>query len=99
MMRHIYNELSERARRLAERDGYCHEIVNDGPTYQVLLTPELNIYISKAGVLTIQDNVTAETVYVEGTTGNLVATSPDKALERALRLLQQRMILDDLADV
>jgi len=98
-MRHISNEISQRARHLAERDGYRHEIVNDGPVYQVLIIPGLHISVAEEnGILTIQ-GLPTELIMIEGPRGVLIKTSPDERLEWVLGLLQQRMILDDLADV
>lgn len=101
MMRHISNELARKARYLAERDGYLHEIVNDGPSFHVLCTDMVEISVG------LDDNVlhinwrhkSHATILTEGPIGTLVETSPDDVLEAVLEHLRKRTVLEDLSDV
>ena len=99
MMRHISNEISWRARAVADRDGYYHDdrFISTGQQY--VDTGVLMISVDDLSVLRVQDSLTTETVMVEGPIGVLIETSPDEVLETALDHLRSLMVLDDLADV
>jgi hypothetical protein len=98
-MRHISNELSQRARAIARRDGYYHDdrFISTGQQY--VDTGVLMISVDDLDVLRVQDSLTTETIMVEGPIGTLIETSPDEVLDRALAHLRQRMVLEDLSDV
>lgn len=102
MMRHISNDLARRARFLAHRDGYRHEMVNDGPVFQVLVIEGMSISVDEENVLRIRrkdDDWDAPDILIEGPIGTLIETSPDEVLEAAIEKLQPYMVLDDLADL
>ncbi len=97
-MKHITDEIAARARRLIERDGYEHEIVNDGPCYRVLMTDLLEMSVSENGVLRIHRTDTLN-VLVEACDGNLLASSDAATLEATLQHLRKIMVLEDLSGV
>lgn len=98
-MRHISNEISQRARYLIARDGQPERLVFSGGNYLALWGDVLDMSVDELNVLRIQDALTTETIMVEGPIGTLIETSPDEKLEWCLDYLRQQMILEDLADV
>jgi len=103
-MRSISNELSRRARFLAKRDGYDHEMFDGSSTTKVLMVADMVVYLHENNTLSIvhdrrPDDPLKETILREGPTGMLTVTSEDEVLEWAIKQLMPLMVLDDLANI
>jgi hypothetical protein len=104
MMRSISNELSRRARFLAKRDGYDHEMFDGSKTTKVLKAPGMVIYLDEDNTLSIVHELylsgsAREQILLEGPIGTLIETSEDEVLEWAINQLVPLMVLDDLASI
>jgi hypothetical protein len=92
------SELSTRARSLLERDGHRHEINGDYAGRELILSG-LTLSESEHGIITVELSYTGKIIYMEGSSGTIIRTSPDNILEGAIDALRQYMILEDMADV
>jgi hypothetical protein len=96
----IDEELSRLARYLAKRDGYDHTIVNGGPTYRVLVLPEVVIATDEEDCLNIHEQDSAETfLYRETSYGHVEMAAPYERLRKLVNYLRRFTVLDDLASI
>jgi len=99
MMRSLSNDLSARARFLAERDGRSIYLQGIAVALEVEL-PEFTIHIDPPGTLHVETwPPFVQSLYMEAPNGSILCTSPDEVLQGVIDVLKKHMILDDLASV
>ena len=99
-MRELETELVRRAKVLAKRDGYIHDMFDGSYFSHVLVLKDYTIYLNEYGQLNVETN-TRPSVMILGVTvsGLAIETSTDDVLGGAIDYLKRYTVLEDLADV